>query len=187
MAGVGALLLTADIFLPIPSSLVGTTLGSILGAWPGTVVGAVGLTTGCILGYATGWAIGNPATRRFIGAEKSRRARIWLERSGIAALIVCRAVPVLAEASIITAGVLRLAPLRVFVATTLSNVGISFVYATLGASIADIWSFLLGFALAMAIPGLVLAAAKIVERRFSSLVMRHEGKPTKTDRGSGAD
>jgi uncharacterized membrane protein YdjX (TVP38/TMEM64 family) len=160
----GAVLLAADILLPIPSSLIGTILGAILGGWIGTLVGAAGLTAGCVLGYAIGWTIGNSAARQFLGAHETARATAWLERYGIAALIVCRAVPVLAEASVIMAGALRMAPLRAFATTTLSNIGISSVYATIGASASNIGTFLLAFALAVAVPAVVLSGAKMIER-----------------------
>ena len=160
-AAAGALLLAADVVLPIPSSLVGTMLGTVLGGWLGTLVAAAGLTIGCVLGYALGWTIGNSATHRLVGADAAQRASAWLERYGVAALIICRAVPILAEASIITAGALRMAPARALTAVTLSNVGISAVYATLGAAAADKWGFLLAFALAVALPGAVLAAARL--------------------------
>ena len=156
-AVLGAALLAADIVLPIPSSVIGTMLGSVLGAWLGTLVGAAGLTAGCVVGYAIGW---------LLGAEHSHRAAAWIERYGIAALVLCRAVPVLAEASIIMAGALRLAPVRAFTATALANVGISAVYATLGATATDASGFLLALVLAVAFPGAVLIAAKIVERMW---------------------
>jgi membrane protein DedA with SNARE-associated domain len=163
----GALLLAADIVLPIPSSIVGTLLGTILGAWGGTIAGTLGLTTGCVVGYAIGFA-GNSATCHFVGVHEVQRASAWLERYGIAALVVCRAVPVLAEASIVTAGALRMPPGPVFAATGLANLGISFVYATIGATVADTWSFVLAFLLAMAFPGGVLGAAKLIERKMIS-------------------
>lgn len=160
----GAALLAADIVLPLPSSVIGTMLGTILGGWLGTLAGAIGLTVGCVLGYGIGRTVGGPAARRFIGVDTSARAAAWLERYGIVALVVCRAIPVLAEASIVMAGALRLPPAKIFVATTLSNIGISAVYAFIGATATDAWSFLLAFALAMAVPAVGLALAKASER-----------------------
>ena len=156
-AVLGAALLAADIVLPIPSSVIGTMLGTVLGAWLGTLVGAAGLTAGCVVGYAIGW---------MLGAQQSRRAAAWIERYGIVALVLCRAVPILAEASIIMAGALRLAPVRAFTAITLANVGISAVYATLGATATDASGFLLALVLAVAFPGAVLVATKVVERMW---------------------
>jgi len=55
-----------------------------------------------------------------------------------------------------------------FAATGLSNLGISAVYATVGASASDGWTFLLAFLLAMAVPAAVLVLAKMVERSWRS-------------------
>lgn len=172
-ATAGALLLAADVVLPIPSSLVAIVLGTVLGPWLGTLVVTAGLTASCIIGYAIGWTIGNAATRHIVGADESQRATAWLDRYGVFALLICRPVPVLAEASIITAGALRLLPAPVFIATTFANIGISAVYATIGASAgADLRSFLLAFALAIAVLGSVLLLFKLIERRW-----RHHSAP----------
>jgi membrane protein DedA with SNARE-associated domain len=67
VAVTAALLLAADIVLPIVSRVVGATLRKILGAWLGTLTGVAGLTLGCIRSYSIGWTIGNPATREVVG------------------------------------------------------------------------------------------------------------------------
>lgn len=167
IALIGAALLAADVVLPVPSSLVGTILGTALGPWAGTLVGATGLTVGCLCGYALGRALGVRAGK-FVGEADLQRATAWLERYGVAALIVCRAVPVLAEASVIAAGALRMSALPVFGATALSNLGISAVYATVGASASGGWTFLLAFLLAMGVPAVVLIVAKLIERSWSA-------------------
>lgn len=167
IAFTGAALLAADVVLPVPSSLVGTILGTALGPWAGTLVGATGLTAGCLCGYALGRALGVRAGK-FVGEAELRRATAWLERYGIAALVVCRAVPVLAEASVIAAGALRMSVLPMFGATALSNLGISAVYATVGASASGGWTFLLAFLLAMGVPAVVLVLAKLIERSWSA-------------------
>src|SRR5436190_3132134 len=47
-------LLVADIFLPIPSSIVSTASGVLLGFLGGAVTNSAGMTLGCWLGYRTG-------------------------------------------------------------------------------------------------------------------------------------
>jgi uncharacterized membrane protein YdjX (TVP38/TMEM64 family) len=167
-AGAGMLLLAADVVLPIPSSLIGTMLGTMLGAWLGTAAGALGLTAGCVLGYAIGRGAGSSGLVRVVPADEFRRAMAWLDRYGVVALVVCRAVPVLAEASVIAAGGLRMPVVRVLAATTLANIGISAVYATFGAAADNAWGFVLAFALAMVVPGIAMGVAKIAERRLRS-------------------
>jgi uncharacterized membrane protein YdjX (TVP38/TMEM64 family) len=160
----GAGLLAADVFLPIPSSLVATALGALLGAPLGTLVGTIGLTAGCVLGYATGALARTAFVEQLIASRDLHAVSHWLARYGVTALVLCRAVPVLAEASVIAAGAMRMRPSSVFAATTLANLGISAVYAGLGSLSTDAISFLLAFAASIILPGVILAAVSAVRR-----------------------
>jgi membrane protein DedA with SNARE-associated domain len=81
-----------------------------------------------------------------------------LQRHGAPVLVVTRGVPVLAEASIMAAGVLGMAPLRCFAAATIGNLGVAAVHAYLGATAAET-SAAWAFAAIILVPGLMLAAA----------------------------
>ena len=166
-AVIGVALLASDVILPIPSSLVGTALGAILGAPVGTLAGTIGLTAACVIGYALG-ALARPGVvEPLVAAHDRQLLEDWLSRHGIAVLILCRAVPVLAEASVIVAGAMRMPPLPAFVATTLANLGISAVYAGLGSFANDAATFLVAFLAAIAIPASVLFAAHLARRSFA--------------------
>ena len=59
-------LLALDVLLPVPSSIVSTAAGVLLGFWRGALVIWAGMMVACLLGYA----IGNRASglaRRFVG------------------------------------------------------------------------------------------------------------------------
>jgi len=51
VATAGGLLLASDVVLPIPSTVVISGLGALLGGALGLAVAVVGLTLGCVLGY----------------------------------------------------------------------------------------------------------------------------------------
>jgi Na+/proline symporter len=70
----------------------------------------------------------------------------------MAALALCRPVPVFAEASVIAG--MRMGP--ALAATSPANLGLSAVYAGVGAAAKDPWGFLLAFAAALVMPGLAL-------------------------------
>jgi uncharacterized membrane protein YdjX (TVP38/TMEM64 family) len=166
-AVVGVALLASDVILPIPSSLIGTALGAILGAPLGMLAGTVGLTAACVIGYALG-ALARPGVVEPLVAARDRQMlETWLSRYGVAVLILCRAVPVLAEASVIVAGAMRMPPLPALVATTLANVGISAVYAVVGSFANDAQTLLAAFLAAIAIPAGVLFAAHVARRSFA--------------------
>ena len=72
--------------------------------------------------------------------------------------------PVLAEASVIAAGVLGLRASTVLLVTGLANIGFATVYAGLGASAEGLTGFLLAFALSLAIPAVALIVANRIRK-----------------------
>ena len=157
-----AALLAADIALPVPSSLVSTAAGVLLGFWFGAAVCWFGMTTGCLIGYVLGSRAARGPAATLVGQNELVRAESIARRYGDWTLVLTRAVPVLAEASVIVAGIARMPFSRFFLVTALSNLGISAAYSAVGAYSMCVESFLLAFVGAMAIP----AAAGLALRRF---------------------
>src|SRR6188474_2794159 len=154
-----AALLALDVFLPVPSSIVSTGAGVLLGFWRGVAVIWIGMTIGCVIGYAFG-AKAAGAARRLVGDDGLARANQIMERHGNWALVVSRPIPVLAESSVVFAGIVR-SPVRPFVwMTTLSNLGIALAYAAVGAFSMQMQSFLLTFLAALALPGIAMLLGK---------------------------
>lgn len=166
-AAIGALL-ALDVFLPVPSSIVSTGAGVLLGFWRGLAVIWIGMTIGCVLGYAVG-ARAAAAARRLVGEESLGRAGKVMDQHGPLAIVLCRPIPVLAEASTVFAGLVR-TPLTPFLLlTAASNLGIAAAYAAVGAYSMKMESFLLTFLGALALPGLALLAGKLwLGRRAAS-------------------
>src|SRR5688572_21520041 len=76
------LLLTTDVFLPIPSSLVSTLAGSQLGAIGGTLASWLGMTAGAALGFAVARRFGPVLVPRLTRPEDLRRTATLVERLG---------------------------------------------------------------------------------------------------------
>jgi uncharacterized membrane protein YdjX (TVP38/TMEM64 family) len=149
-------LLAGDIVLPVPSSLVNTAAGALLGFWRGTATAWAGMMVACGLGYQLGARAGEAALRRMVGeAEVARLARL-AERHGHWFLLIFRAVPVLAEASVVFAGASRMSRRSFFTVSALANLGVSATYAAVGASAARAGSFLLLFAGMVLLPAFAL-------------------------------
>lgn len=159
-----AALLAGDVLLPVPSSLVSTAAGVRFGVGGGAVVSVAGLTAGCALGYALGRRLGRPAAERAAGPRGLEGLERASARWGAAVLVACRAVPVLAEASVILAGVGRVPVGRFLALTGLANLGLAIAYAWVGAEAATSGSFLLAFAGAIAIPVVAMAAWRLATR-----------------------
>lgn len=153
-------MLAGDIVLPVPSSLISTMCGYLYGFAGGAALSWAGMNAGALLGYWLGAAGGRPLTRRLVGEPELARASRAHERWGAWSLIVSRAVPVLAEASVVFAGAARMRVKRFILLTFLSNLGISAAYAAAGAFAAGVESFLLAFAGAIALPGIAMLLAR---------------------------
>lgn len=161
----GFVLLAADVVLPIPSTIVIAVLGSAVGMLAGTLVAAAGLTLGCIFGFWLGRTFGHPFAERSMGTTDFTYLSEQLDRHGVLILALCRPVPVLAEASVIAAGVTRMASGRVLAVTTLANIGVAAAYAFPG-SVADTGTgFLLAVGASTALPLAGVLIARAVRQR----------------------
>jgi uncharacterized membrane protein YdjX (TVP38/TMEM64 family) len=149
-------LLALDILLPIPSSVVSTAGGAGLGFFPGVIVSTLGMTLCCQLGYLLGRTCGLRMVRRIVVERDLETVSAHFRARGDWALAVRRPIPVLAEASVLFAGVMRLNLRRFGVITLLSNAGISAVYSAAGAVALEAHSFVLAFAGAILAPALVM-------------------------------
>lgn len=130
----GVLLLAGDVFLPVPSSVLAVFLGARLGLVAGAAAVALGLTLGCAVGYAAGRWGGWPLVERHAGPRERAALQASEERWGLLALAAVRAVPVLSEASVLTAGAARWHPGRTLAVLALANAALGVVYALFGAT-----------------------------------------------------
>ena len=135
----GAVLLAMDVFLPIPSSIIGTLLGARLGLAVGFAWSCLGL----VIGHMIGFGIGRLWPARFAPAVAD-------VPSGLAVLL-SRPVPVFAEAVAMGAGATRM-PLRTYAFWCITgDVIYALVLAANGAQFLPekvvIWALLLPLAL----------------------------------------
>ncbi|MFO7303493.1 MAG: VTT domain-containing protein [Acidobacteriota bacterium] len=159
-------LLAVDVLLPVPSSVVSAAAGLLLGFWLGATVVWVAMTVSCLIAYAIG-ASSVTLTRRIVGEDGLLRASRLASRYGALALVFCRPVPVLAEASVIFAGMTKL-PFGHFLAvTTLANLGVAVAYAAVGAYSMRLDSFLAAFAGAILLPAVAWLVAQPFLRRVA--------------------
>lgn len=152
-------LLALDVLLPVPSSLVALLAVAALGAIGGYLVIFIGLCLGASLGY-------------WLGAGYFRLLSNWLGlrswqpgqlayRLSTLSLVCLRGVPVLAETSVLAAGMQRY-PLRQFLlVTTLANAGLALAYAGLGSLLVEQNALLATLLASMVLPGLFLGARSL--------------------------
>jgi membrane protein DedA with SNARE-associated domain len=147
-------LLTADVLLPIPSSLVMVGAAIALPTALAFLSCFSGLMLGCALGYGLGRWLGEPLLARMAGPERRTALSAWFARHGVAVIAVCRPIPMLAELSIVMAGSAR-APLFPFLFTcAAANAAVAGIYVALGSQVSDTWTFLAAFAASCLLPAL---------------------------------
>ncbi|MCH2182899.1 MAG: VTT domain-containing protein [Mariniblastus sp.] len=144
--------LASDILLPIPSSVVCTFAGRIFGMLVGTLICWAGLNLSSAVGYLAGSRFGWPLARRFCREESlltaERKFRSW----GVWPLVLMRGLPVLAEASVLIAGIYRF-PARLFWPPILfANLGVVMAYVALGGISAKNGWFPLAASISLGIP-----------------------------------
>ena len=172
-----ATLLTFDVLLPVPSSIVSTGAGVLLGFAIGTAIVWTGMTAGCLVAYALG-ARGSGAARRLVGDGSLARAHSLASRYGEWTIVICRPVPVLAEATVVVAGLVRAPLRRVLALTATANFGIAAGYAAVGAYAMRVDSFVIAFVGALLIPAVALGIARVAfDRRGEVRTTNGERRP----------
>lgn len=142
--------LALDVFLPIPSSILSTTGGILYGWFVGAMLSFIGMTACCLIGYSIGRYAADIS--RWMSDETRSRLGQYFERTGDWTIVIARPVPVLAEASVIFAGIARMPVGKFVVYCAVSNMVISFIYATIGAFSMTVNSFLPAFGAALILP-----------------------------------
>ena len=162
------LLLASDVFLPVPSSIVSTSAGVLLGFAAGMSVSTLGMSAGAILGYVVGRTAGKRVLQRALSEKELARASGLIHRYGSLAVILSRPIPVLAETGVVAAGIAKMPFSKFLVASSLSNLGVSAAYAAVGAYSHETESFLLAFAGAIGAPALAMGLNRIFGSRDQS-------------------
>ncbi len=152
-------LLATDILLPIPSSVISTLCGWQLGWWRGTLATWVGMNLGAILGFGLARKWGKPFALWFSKGEDLDRMHEVSQRYGPLVLVLTRAMPVFAEATVLIAGIHRLTWRRFLPAVLLSNLGIAIAYSAFGDFAQQHQWLPLALGVSVAIPVLIAAAA----------------------------
>lgn len=131
MLGVGLLVL--DVFVPVPSSLIMISMGSIWGVPMGLCLSLIGSNGAAIVGFGLG-RYGRSYLHAYISPMEQQRANRLFEQWGALAIVITRPVPILAEAMIIMAGTTSLSWSLMLLAATAGIFPVALLYALIGAT-----------------------------------------------------
>lgn len=130
MVGMG--LLVADLFLPVPGTVVMSGLGWVYGRLLGGCLAALGSFLSGMAAYGLCRSLGDTAVRRILGQKDLERSQHLAHVHGPWFIAVSRALPLLPEITTCMAGLTRM-PLRRFLpALAAGSLPTGFVYAAIG-------------------------------------------------------
>ena len=126
-------LLAADLFLPVPSTAVSTYAGASLPWAMGFSASWLGLMIGSLVGFGLTRTLGRPFAEKHARKETLDQLDTLSQKYGLIVLVVTRALPLLAEASVLIMGIARIPWSRFLIAVGLSNLVVAAAYVSLGA------------------------------------------------------
>jgi len=152
-AAVLVALLAADIFLPVPSSLVMVLSGAAFGVLWGSIFSLIGSIGGEWLGFELVRRYGTRASRRIVGDEDLVKMRAMMARHGAAAVFITRALPVVMETMSVVAGLSRMSRRSFLIASLAGTLPVAVVYAYAGAVSREVSSFVPAVVMMLAVAG----------------------------------
>lgn len=155
-AGIG--LLVADLFLPMPGTVVMAALGYLYGPWIGGLLASVGGMLAGVAGYGVGRMFGENFSRRWLGEKDFERGQRVFEKGGGWIVAFSRALPILPEVISCLAGISRMPFGKFLVALACGSVPMGFTFAAIGASGNDAPWWAIGASLV--VPGVLWLVAK---------------------------
>lgn len=168
--GVG--LLVADVFLPVPSSIVMILHGALFGVVVGTLLSVIGGLGASLVGFWLGRQ-GGTLLNRWITEEEAYQANQLLKRWGWLAIIVTRPIPILAETVAIMAGASTISWRLMALAGLAGAIPAGMLYAITGATALNLDNFLLTFGFVMLMAGLFWLIGRSVQTKLMT------GEPNK--------
>lgn len=154
--------LAVDVLLPVPSSFVNTLAGARLGIATATLACWLGMMLGSAAAFALARTCGRPLVQRWTRSDDRLNLGRLAERHGAYLVVLTRAFPVLAEATVLVLGSLGVSWRAIAGPLVLANLGLSLAYAVLGSYAVSVGQLPLALAASIALP---LVATLIVRLR----------------------
>lgn len=159
----GVALLTLDIILPIPSSLIMIGNGMLFGAFWGFILSMVGGLTASMIGFFLGRG-GSGLIKKIATHEELQTAERLMQKWGILAVVITRPVPLLSETMSIIAGTSSINISKMFFASIAGLFPAALIYALTGAYALELDSGLYSFLLVIGVAGLIWLYGKFFQR-----------------------
>lgn len=142
-------ILTSDIVLPIPSSIVMYSNGLILGVYKGFLLSMMSLLSGSVIGYHIGFL--SRFKRKALFEVQAARV---LENHGYLAILLTRGIPILSESICIVCGYNKMRFGKYLKLNALGFIPVSAVYSVCGSIAVSKNAFLFSFSISVLVSGI---------------------------------
>jgi uncharacterized membrane protein YdjX (TVP38/TMEM64 family) len=169
-------LLAADVFLPVPSSVVMVLSGAAFGVVAGSLVALAGSILGEWLGFELVRRYGRGLSARVVGDGELTWVTSFFARHGMLAVIVTRPLPVVMETMSLVAGLSGMTRAAFLMASLIGTAPIVVIYAYAGAVSREVGSLLPAAIILIAVSGagLLWYRSRVADAR---LAKHAEGPP----------
>lgn len=127
-------LLVADVFLPIPSSLIMIANGALFGTLGGGLLSVLGGTGAALTGYWVG-RMGQKAAQKWVKPSELERGERFFNRWGLFSVILSRPIPLISETVAVVAGLCKMRFGTMLIGSIAGNIPAAFIYAWAGANL----------------------------------------------------
>ena len=131
---IAIILLIADLFLPLPATIIMSALGYIYGPLVGGLISAAGSFASGVLAYWLCRMLGENAATWVLGKKEYERGKKISARVGGWVVALSRWLPVFPEVIACMAGLTRMPPKNFYLALACGSLPLGFIYAIIGNS-----------------------------------------------------
>ena len=153
-------LLSIDLFLPIPSSLVMVLSGALFGTLVGGVLSLIGSLAGNYVGFELARRYGRSLSVRLVGQAQVESMHRVFSRYGVATIVASRPLPILMETLSVVAGLARLGRAPFLIASAVGTIPVCFAYSYAGTFALRAETVFVAILVIVAVPALVWLAFK---------------------------
>ncbi len=161
-------ILSADILLPVPSSIVMYMNGYVLGIIGGSLVSLVALLLGSVIGYYLG-----KLTSMGVKANGEERAKLFLQKYGALAILITRGVPILAESICVVCGYNKMPFKPYLLLNLIGYIPLCLLYAIFGHAGYNSNNFLLSFGLSLLVSAAFWFFGKAYLLKLQNINVKH--------------
>lgn len=156
-------ILASDIVLPVPSSIIMFTNGLVLGITKGSLLSVLSVMIGSVIGYYLG-----RFTSYGLKIKSGNNADSFIQRYGELAILVTRAIPILAESVCIVAGYNKMKFGYYIVLNLLGYIPVILVYSICGNAGYGKSAFILSVSASLLISAVFWFCGRRITQLFSS-------------------